>query len=49
MSNFVKVGDRDIKVEGRLVKTGRIDGEKYCFLDDPATVVDGLKKEEGTG
>jgi len=46
MSNFVKVGDRDIKVEGRLVKTGRIDGEKYCFLDDPATVVDGLKKSK---
>src|ERR1700687_3514472 len=44
MHSFVRVYDRDIKVEGRLLRTGRVDGEKYCFLDDPEPVVDGLRK-----
>lgn len=44
MDSFVRVCDRDIKVEGRLLRTGRVDGEKYCFLSDPAPVIDSLKK-----
>jgi hypothetical protein len=44
MHPFVKVHGRDIKVEGRFVRMARIDGEKYCFMDDPAPVVEGLKK-----
>ena len=44
MDPFVRVCGRDIKVEGRLIRTGRVDGEKYCFLDDPEPVVDGLRK-----
>jgi hypothetical protein len=44
MDPFVRIYGRDIKVEGRLVRTARVDGEKYCFLDDPEPVVDGLRK-----
>jgi L-amino acid N-acyltransferase YncA len=44
MNHFVRGGGRDIKVEGGLVRTGRIDGEKYCFLEDPASVVRELRK-----
>jgi hypothetical protein len=44
LSEFVKVGDRDIRIEGRLIRTARLDGEKYRFLDDPAPIVEGLRK-----
>jgi len=44
MDPFVRVCGRDIKVEGWLIRSGRLDGEKYCFLSDPEPVVDGLKK-----
>ena len=43
MSWFVRVCNRDIKVEGRLIRIARIDGEKYCFLDDPEPVVKALR------
>lgn len=44
MDPFVRVYGRDIKLEGRLIRTARVAGEKYCFLDDPEPVVDGLRK-----
>jgi len=28
----MKVGGKEIKVEGRLIRTARLDGEKYEFL-----------------
>jgi hypothetical protein len=43
MGQFVRVCNRDIKIEGRLIRTARIDGEKYCFLDDPKPVVEALR------
>jgi hypothetical protein len=43
MSHFVCVNNRDIKVEGRLIRKASVDGEKYCFLDDPAPIVEGLR------
>ncbi len=42
-SGFVRVADRDIKVGGRLLRIGHIDGEKYRFLADPAPVIAGLR------
>lgn len=47
MSEFIKIGDRDIRVDGRLVRIARLDGEKYRFLDDPAPIVEGLKSRRG--
>lgn len=43
MSRIVTVGRRSVKIEGQLLRTARIDGEKYCFLDDPEPVVQGLR------
>jgi len=43
MGPFVKVYDRNVKVEGRLIRTARIDGEKYCFLSDPEPMLEGLR------
>ncbi len=42
MSQFVNVCDRNIRVEGRLLRTARIDGEKYTFPDDPESLVQEL-------
>lgn len=44
MSSFVSVHDRNIKVDGGILRTGQIDGEKYCFLENPDQIVDGLRK-----
>ncbi len=40
----MKVCDREIRFEGRLVRIARIEGDKYKFLDDPAAIVEGLKR-----
>ena len=40
----MKVCGREIKVHGRLIRVGRLDAEKYHFLDDPQPVLDGLRK-----
>jgi hypothetical protein len=34
---------RNIKVQGRLVRVGRIQGDKYKFMDDPQPVIEGLR------
>src|ERR1700680_703169 len=44
MSSVLKICERDIRVDGRMLRIARVDGEKYCFLDDPQPVIDGLRK-----
>jgi hypothetical protein len=39
----VRVGDREIHVEGRLVRRARLAADGYEFLDDAAGVLDGLR------
>jgi hypothetical protein len=41
---FVKVCGKDIRVEGRMVRIARLEGDKYQFLDDPKPVIDALPK-----
>ena len=38
------VGGKEIRVSGRMVRMARLDGEKFRFLEDPETVLDGLRK-----
>ena len=38
------VGGKQIRVSGRIVRMARLDGEKFRFLEDPETVLDGLRK-----
>jgi hypothetical protein len=40
----MKIGGKDVELEGRLMRIARIDGERYCFLDDPEPVLQGLRK-----
>lgn len=40
----MKVCGKDIKVEGRLIRVARLDGEKYTFPDDPEAFVRGVRQ-----
>jgi hypothetical protein len=40
----MKVCGKDVKIQGRLVKIARIDGDKYTFPDDPEAMLEGLRK-----
>jgi hypothetical protein len=40
------VGDKEIKVQGRLIRIARVDGDKYEVLHDPETICDGLRKSK---
>jgi hypothetical protein len=42
--SFIKICGKDIKVEGRLIRIARLDGEKFTFPDDPEAVLNGLRK-----
>ena len=42
--NSLTVCGRDFIIEGSALRTARLDGEKYKFIDNPASIVEGLKK-----
>lgn len=44
MPSIVKVCGREFRVTGRLIRTARLEGEKYEFLDNPKPFIDGLRK-----
>lgn len=43
---MIEILGKKIRVRGRLVKIARLDAEKFLFLDDPAPVVEALKKSK---
>ena len=40
----MKICGEDIKVEGKLIRIARLDGDQYMFLDDPDAVLEALRK-----
>jgi hypothetical protein len=44
MDSLINVCGKQIKVQGRAVRIGRLDAEKYQFLDDPEPMLEGLRK-----
>jgi hypothetical protein len=40
----MRVCGKDIRVEGRVIRVARLEGDKYEFLDDPEAVLDALRK-----
>lgn len=40
----MKVFDKEIRVQGRVIRIARLDGEKYSFPDDPDAIIAGLRK-----
>jgi hypothetical protein len=41
---LLKICSKYIKVEGRLIRIARLDGDKYEFLDDPEALLHSLRK-----
>jgi hypothetical protein len=46
MASMLKIGGRDIRLNGWVPRIARIEGEKYCFLDEqePALFSESLRK-----
>ena len=46
MERMLKIGKREIRVNGRFPRIAKIEGDKYCFLDEeePAFIIENLKK-----
>src|SRR5207245_4498210 len=43
---FMRICGKDIRVEGRLVRIARIDGEKYTFPDNAEEMINELRKSQ---
>jgi hypothetical protein len=41
---MIRIADREIRVAGRLIRTARIEGDKYRFIDQPAAIIEGLRR-----
>ena len=44
MASALTICGTEINIRGRFLRVASIEGEKYCFLDDPEAVMDGLRK-----
>lgn len=44
MNSLIEVCGKETRVQGRLIRMARLEGDKYVFLDDPEPLVDGLGK-----
>src|SRR5580704_498730 len=44
MKPLIEVCDREIKVQGRLLRIARLHGDKYRFLEEPEPVIESLRK-----
>lgn len=40
--SLVQVSDRTVRIDGRLVRIARLDGETYVYTDNPQAIIDGL-------
>jgi hypothetical protein len=44
MNSLITVCEREIKVQGRLLRIARLHGDKYRFLEEPEPVIESLRK-----
>jgi hypothetical protein len=44
MTSMIEAGGRTIQVQGKIVRIGRVDAEKFRFLDEPEPVLEGFRK-----
>jgi len=44
MHSLIKVGGREIRVTGRVLRMARLEADKYQFLDDPQALLEELRK-----
>jgi hypothetical protein len=41
---MIEVAGKQIQIRGSVLKVARLDAEKFLFVDDPAPIIEGLKK-----
>jgi len=46
MRSLIKIGDKEIRVEGRFVRIGKLEADGYHFLENPEPVLEGLRKQQ---
>jgi hypothetical protein len=46
MKSIVHAGGRDIRIDGRLLRIARLDGDNYRFLADPVPVISALRDND---
>ena len=46
MARRFRVYGKEIRVSGRLLRIGQLEGDKYEFLDSPEAMIDALRKSE---
>lgn len=39
----MKVNDTEIRIDGRLIRTARLEGDRYVFSDDPPRLIEALR------
>lgn len=44
MNSLLTIGGKQIRVQGRLLRTARLEADKYQFVDDPKPLLDALRK-----
>lgn len=44
MRSLINICGKEIRIQGRLIRSARLEAEKFVFLDDPQAVVDGLRE-----
>jgi hypothetical protein len=44
MKTLTEISGKAIAIRGRIIRIGRIDGDKFKFLDDPESLIAGLRK-----
>ena len=44
MPEFITVCGYDVRIEGRVLRTARLELDKYEFMDDPHDVIEGIRK-----
>jgi len=44
MRTLIRVCDKEIRIEGRFLRTARLEADGYHFLDDPQPMLDGLRR-----
>jgi hypothetical protein len=40
---MLRIGSRNVNIEGHLIRIARLDAEKFLFVDDPQTMIAGLR------
>jgi hypothetical protein len=46
MRRLINICEKEIRVEGRLLRTGKLEADGYQFLEDPEPVIDRLRNQE---